>query len=77
MIAAIRRWLAAHHDRRAAAAGAATLAAQQRRDWSAAARHMRDMHAAQARRDAVLTDQPRICCSHNCREGRDCPLRTS
>lgn len=46
--------LVAHHDRRAAQYGTATLAAQIDRDWRAAGRHMQRMHAAQAKRDALI-----------------------
>lgn len=74
LLTAIRKLIARHHDRKASAAGTATLAAQIDRDWRAAGRHMRAMHAAQARRDALLRGGA-VCCNHDCRQGRDCPLR--
>jgi hypothetical protein len=45
--------LARHHARTAAACGAAALAAQSSGDLKAAAGFLADMHAAQARRDAL------------------------
>lgn len=63
LLAAIRDMRIAHHDRIASAAGAATLAAQIDRDWAAAGERMREMHAAQAKRDALIARmQPRYSC---------------
>lgn len=63
MIARVIAWLRdfriRHHHARAHQHGTATLAAQIDRDWRAAGRHMQAMHAAQAKRDALLAKQPR------------------
>lgn len=48
-----------HHSRNASLFGTATLVAQTRRDWPAAARFLADMHAAQAKRDALIARRPR------------------
>lgn len=54
--AAIRNARIRHHAAVADACGTACLMAQLRRDWPAAARLMGDMHTAQAKRDALLSD---------------------
>lgn len=52
-----------HHDARAQVFGLAVLTAQLNRDWPAAGKFLRYMHAAQAKRDALIAKQPR---THQC-----------
>lgn len=75
MIRLFREALARHYHRVAHAQGTAILLAQIRRDWPRAGRHMVRMHAAQAKRDALLQGRTPVCCNHNCDEGRTCPVR--
>jgi hypothetical protein len=58
-IAWIRDQRIRHHHARAHQHGTATLAAQIERDWSAAGAAMKRMHAAQAKRDALIDAQRR------------------
>lgn len=89
LLAAIRTARIAHHQRRADMFGAACVTAQMRGDTRNGAFFLRQMHAAQAKRDALIARQgpanerepkPHAggCppCNHHCDEGRSCPARS-